>query len=351
MGEVYKARDTRLNRTVAIKVLSRNMADRPEVRQRFEREARAVSSLNHPHICTLYDIGRQDAIDFLVMEYLDGETLASRLKKGPLPLHQVFEYAIQIADALAQAHRRGVIHRDLKPGNIMVTRSGAKVLDFGLAKVQPVDAVTGLTQRTESLTEEGAILGTLQYMAPEQLEGGEADARTDIFAFGAVVYEMLTAKKAFAGKSRASVIAAILEREPPPLTALDPMTARRTGPCGEEVSSKRSRGAMANRPGPTRRIEVDRGKAIVNGIVRPDITKRQSSRTGRVDRRRAGRGPGHGPDRLARDGQKADAAAARAFQHHGARDRPLTVYRGSEARLKQRLILASGKPTGLRREY
>src|SRR5438105_8073608 len=224
MGEVYKARDLRLNRTVAIKVLSQNMANRKEVRQRFEREARAVSSLNHPHICTLCDIGQQDAIVFLVMEYLDGETLTSRLKKEPLPLHQVLQYAIQIADGIAQAHRHGVIHRDLKPGNIMLTKSGAKVLDFGLAKVQLVDAATGLTQGTETLTEEGAILGTLQYMAPEQVEGKEVDARTDVFAFGAVVYEMLTAKKAFEGKSRASVIAAILEREPPPLITLDPMT-------------------------------------------------------------------------------------------------------------------------------
>ena len=224
MGEVYKARDTRLNRTVAIKVLPRNMADRLEVRQRFEREARAVSSLNHPHICALYDIGQQDAIDFLVMEYLDGETLTSRLKKGPLPLQQVFQYAIQIADAIGQAHRHGVIHRDLKPSNIMLTKSGAKVLDFGLAKIHTVDDTTGLTQPMETLTEEGSILGTLQYMAPVQLEGKEADARTDVFAFGAVVYEMVTAKKAFPGASRASVIAAILEREPPPLTTLDPMT-------------------------------------------------------------------------------------------------------------------------------
>jgi Tol biopolymer transport system component len=219
MGEVYRARDTRLNRTVAIKVLPSDFADKPEVRQRFEREAHAISSLNHPHICTLYDIGRQDGIDFLVLELLEGETLAARLEKGALPLDQALRYAGQIADALDRAHRQGVIHRDLKPGNIMLTKDGAKLLDFGLAKMQDNLAADDATV-TQALTAQGTIVGTFQYMAPEQLEGKDADARTDIFAFGAVLYEMVTGRRAFGGKTQASVIAAILAGDPPPLSTL-----------------------------------------------------------------------------------------------------------------------------------
>ncbi|MFY9530202.1 MAG: protein kinase [Candidatus Acidiferrales bacterium] len=228
MGEVYKARDTRLERIVAIKVLPAHLADRAELRERFDREARAISSLNHPHICTLYDVGNQDGVDYLVMEYVEGETLAARLAKGPLPLDQVLQYAIEIADALDKAHRKGVTHRDLKPGNIMLTKSGAKLLDFGLAKlkpeVAPAASLSQLPTAKDAITAQGMILGTLQYMAPEQLEGKEADARTDIFSFGAVVYEMATGKKAFEGKSQASLIAAILEREPPPMSSLQPLT-------------------------------------------------------------------------------------------------------------------------------
>src|SRR5438105_2617970 len=209
MGEVYRATDTRLGRTVAIKVLPEGLADDPQRRERFEREARVVSSLNHPHICTLYDIGNQGETDFMVMEFLEGETFAERLKKGPLPLEEGLQYAVEIADALDKAHRQGVTHRDLKPGNIMLTKSGAKLLDFGLAKlkpdVAPAAGLSGLPTVADAITAEGTILGTLQYMAPEQVEGREADARADIFAFGAVVYEMLTGKKAFAGKSQASV--------------------------------------------------------------------------------------------------------------------------------------------------
>ena len=228
MGEVYKATDTRLDRTVAIKVLLAHVADDPDLRQRFEREAKTISSLNHPHICTLYDIGQQDGVDYLVMEYLEGETLAARLTRGPLPTDQVLRYATEIADALDKAHRKGITHRDLKPGNIMITKAGTKLLDFGLAKLkQPAAGAGGMSAvptLSAGLTMQGTILGTLQYMAPEQLEGTEADARTDIFAFGAVVYEMATGKKAFEGKSQASLIAAILEREPPPISVLQPVS-------------------------------------------------------------------------------------------------------------------------------
>jgi serine/threonine protein kinase len=229
MGEVYKARDTRLDRIVAIKVLPTHLADRSELRERFEREARTIASLNHPHICTLHDIGQQDCTDYLVMEYLEGETLAQRLLKGSLPMEQVLQYAIEIADALDKAHRKGVTHRDLKPGNIMLTKTGTKLLDFGLAKlkqgVAPANVqLSELPTAKDPLTAEGAIVGTLQYMAPEQLEGKEVDARTDIFAFGAVVYEMATRKRAFEGKSQASVISAIMSSEPAPMTTLQPMT-------------------------------------------------------------------------------------------------------------------------------
>jgi len=228
MGEVYKARDTRLDRTVAIKVLPTHLADRAELRERFEREAKTIASLNHPHICTLFDTGHQDDIDFLVMEYIEGETLAQRLQRGALPIQQVMQFAIEIADALDKAHRKGITHRDLKPGNIMLTKSGTKLLDFGLAKLKqeatPVIPESQLLTMKSAVTGEGTILGTLQYMAPEQIEAKEVDARTDIFAFGAVVYEMATGRKAFEGKSSASVMAKIMEAEPPSMASLTPMT-------------------------------------------------------------------------------------------------------------------------------
>jgi serine/threonine protein kinase len=229
MGEVYQARDTRLNRIVAIKILPSHLADSAESRERFEREARMIASLNHPHICTLHDVGHHGGMDYLVMEFLEGETLASRLGKGPLPLEQTLQYAIQIADALDKAHRRGMTHRDLKPGNIMLTKSGAKLLDFGLAKLKQGASAPGvlhsqLSTAENSITARGAIVGTLQYMAPEQLEGKDTDARTDIFALGAVIYEMATGKRAFEGKSQASIIAKILEIDPPPISSLQPMT-------------------------------------------------------------------------------------------------------------------------------
>jgi len=229
MGEVYKARDTRLDRTVAVKVLPSHLSDNPEVRQRFDREARTISSLSHPHICALHDVGHQDGIDYLVMEFLEGETLTDRLSRGALPPEQVLRYGIEIADALDKAHRQGIVHRDLKPGNIMLTKSGVKLVDFGLAKlaaVSPASSSVSIlqTQAGMNLTQEGTILGTFQYMAPEQLEGKEADARSDIFAFGAVLYEMATGQKAFSGKSQASLIASILSAEPPAISAVQPMT-------------------------------------------------------------------------------------------------------------------------------
>ncbi|MBZ5571368.1 MAG: serine/threonine-protein kinase [Acidobacteriia bacterium] len=242
MGEVYRARDTRLDRTVAIKVLPVQLQSDADLKARFDREARAISSLQHAHICTLFDVGHQDGIDFLVMEYLEGETLAARLMKGPLPLDQVLQVAIEIADALEKAHRHGIIHRDLKPGNIMLTKSGAKLMDFGLAKGNaasgvmasgrvggtltpstPTMNVAQLTSPLTPLTQKGSIVGTFQYMAPEVLQGTEADARSDIFSFGCALYEMTTGKRPFEGKSQVGVLAAILERDPEPISAAQPM--------------------------------------------------------------------------------------------------------------------------------
>ena len=231
MGEVYRAKDTRLDRTVAIKVLPDRLSSSSDSRHRFEREARAISQLSHPHICALYDVGNQDGVEFLVMEYLEGETLADRVAKGPLPLDQVIRFGVEIGDALEKAHRLGIVHRDLKPANVMITKLGVKLLDFGLAKVvAPLgkssagSLATLPTQAPSSLTQEGTILGTFQYMAPEQLEGRDADARTDIFAFGCVLYEMATGRKAFIGQSQASVISAIMGSHPPSISTIAPAT-------------------------------------------------------------------------------------------------------------------------------
>lgn len=227
MGEVYKARDTRLERTVAVKILPEAIASTADLRTRFDREAKAISSLNHPNICTLYDVGHQEGIDFLVMEYLEGETLAERLKKGAVPTEELFAFAIQIADALDKAHKMGLVHRDLKPANIMLTKAGAKLLDFGLAKLQMSSGTapgpSGITMTTP-VTGEGTILGTLQYMSPEQLEGKEVDARSDIFSFGAILYEMATGKRAFEGKSQASLIASIIKEQPLPVSQVVPLS-------------------------------------------------------------------------------------------------------------------------------
>ena len=227
MGEVYRARDTRLERTVAIKVLPDHFSQNAELKQRFEREARAISSLNHPHICTLYDIGNQDSTEYLVMEYLEGETLAARLSRGALPLRETLKIGIEVADALDKAHRGGIVHRDLKPGNIMLTKGGAKLLDFGLAKsAQPSVNIASdaLTSPVNPATVPGMVMGTYQYMSPEQIAGQEADARSDIFSLGAVLYEMATGKRAFEGKSQLSVASAILEKDPDPISAVQPTT-------------------------------------------------------------------------------------------------------------------------------
>ncbi|HEY6766039.1 MAG TPA: serine/threonine-protein kinase, partial [Candidatus Sulfotelmatobacter sp.] len=241
MGEVYRARDTRLGRDVAVKILSTHLSSDPDLKQRFEREARAVSLLTHPNICCLYDIGSQDGIDFIVMEYLEGETLAVRLSAGPLPLPLSLKIGVEIADALDKAHREGIIHRDLKPGNIMLTKSGAKLMDFGLAKPitstlrgvtpapipsqgPPTMSASALTLPYAPSTEHGTIVGTLLYMAPESIQGRPADFRSDIFSFGCVLYEMISGRRAFNGESRLSIVAAILEKDPQPMASLQPLT-------------------------------------------------------------------------------------------------------------------------------
>ena len=242
MGEVYRARDSRLDRTVAIKILPGHLAEDPQARQRFEREARAISSLSHPNICVLHDVGMQDGTSYLVMEYLQGESLDARLRKGPLPIKLALEIAMQVCDALEKAHRAGIVHRDLKPANIMITESGAKLLDFGLAK--PAAAITALAGENDSpltpstptmnlsslqtpapaLTQQGTIVGTFQYIAPEVLQGAESDARSDIFSFGCVLYEMVTGRRAFEGKSQLSVLTAVLEKDPEPIATVQPGT-------------------------------------------------------------------------------------------------------------------------------
>jgi len=239
MGEVYRAKDTRLDRTVAIKVLPAHLSTDPELKQRLEREAKAISALQHAHICTLYDIGTQDGMEFLVMEYLEGQTLAERLQNGPLPVDQVLKVGAEIAQALEKALQQGITHRDLKPANIMLTKAGAKLMDFGLAKPKlsmappaagpftpstPTMNLASLTSAASPLTQKGSIVGTFQYMAPEVLQGAEADARSDLFSFGCVLYEMVTGHRAFEGKSQLSVLTAILEKEPAPVSVMRPLT-------------------------------------------------------------------------------------------------------------------------------
>src|SRR5580700_8369385 len=238
MGEVYRARDTRLGRDVAVKVLPAHLSSDTELRQRLEREAKAISSLNHPHICTLHDVGSQDGVDYIVMEHLLGETLADRLQRGPIPLAEALKIAIQIADALDKAHASGVVHRDLKPANIMLTKNGTKLMDFGLAKpapglsaaaagpstpTTPTMTVAAFAAAASNLTQKGTVVGTFQYLAPEVLQGAEADARSDIFSFGCVLYAMVTGRRAFEAKSQLGVLSAILEKEPEPIGASQPL--------------------------------------------------------------------------------------------------------------------------------
>jgi len=226
MGVVYRARDTRLERTVAIKVLPEHLSSDPLRNERFQREAKIISGLSHPNICALYDVGQQNGSQYLVLEYIEGESLAERLRRGPLPMAETLKIGAEIASALDTAHRHGIVHRDLKPANVMLTKNGAKLLDFGLAKPGLITtaAAVGTASIAKSITEEGTIVGTFQYMAPEQLEGAEADSRSDIFAFGAILYEMATGQPAFGGKTRVSLIASILSTEPKPIADLAPMT-------------------------------------------------------------------------------------------------------------------------------
>ncbi len=271
MGEVYKARDTRLDRTVAIKVLSEPFAADPDRRARFEREARAVAALSHPHICALHDVGETrgsastgrdtEMIRFLVMEYLEGQTLAERLLHGPLPAAETLRYAIELADALDHAHRRGLVHRDLKPGNVMLTKSGTKLLDFGLSKLQVTDgrarAVNPVPRRVP-LTADGAVLGTFPYMAPEQLQGREADARSDVFAFGAIVYEMATGRRAFAGDDSRDCDRRGSPHRPSAGLVAPTIGPTHLGPHRLALPGQGSRQPLADRARSNARAEVDR---------------------------------------------------------------------------------------------
>ena len=259
MGEVYRAKDTRLDRTVAIKVLPSHLSSDPELKQRMEREAKAISALQHANICTLHDIGTQNGTDFLVMEYLEGQTLAERLAKGPLPLDQVLKIGTEIAQALEKAHQQGIIHRDLKPANIMLTKAGAKLMDFGLGEAGNLDCsraigpltpstptmnLASLTSAASPLTQKGSIVGTFQYMAPELLQGAEADARSDLFSFGCVLYEMITGRRAFEGKSQLSVFTAILEKDPEPISASPAAGPAHAGSRCACMPRQRSRGPL-----------------------------------------------------------------------------------------------------------
>src|SRR6266516_4310780 len=258
MGEVYRARDTRLGRDVAVKVLPSHLYESAEARARFEREARVISGLNHPHICVLHDLGREGEVDYLVMELVEGESLAERIARGPLPIAEVLRIGAEIADALDRAHRAGVVHRDLKPGNVMLSKSGAKLMDFGLARESRRGGVLSATGSgpgamsqsptvATPLTAAGAFVGTSHYMAPEQLEGREADARADVWALGCVLYEMATGRRAYVGSTPASLISSIMKDEPRSLTELAPFTPPGLAPRDPRLSGQGSRTALAMR--------------------------------------------------------------------------------------------------------
>ena len=278
MGEVYRARDTRLDRTVAVKILPAPFSSDPVRKQRFESEAKTISSLNHPHICVLHDIGSQDGVDYLVMECVEGETLAKRLEKGPLPLDQVLKYGAQIADALDKAHRSGIIHRDLKPGNIMLTPTGAKLLDFGLAKPTAMIGAATLTAavtKTTPVTQEGTVVGTFQYMSPEQIEGKELDGRSDIFSLGAVLYEMLTGQRAFQGKSLLSVASAILEKEPAPISSLKPLTPPALDHAIRRCLMKEPERRWQNAADLAGELQWNAESGSQAGVAAPDVPRRK----------------------------------------------------------------------------
>jgi len=280
MGEVYRARDTRLERTVAIKVLPAHLSQNAEVRQRFEREAKTISQLSHPHICALHDVGREGETEYLVMEYLEGETLADRLAKGPLPIDQTLRFGIQIGDALDKAHRQRVVHRDLKPGNVMITKSGVKLLDFGLAKaLSPARSTLELTSfptQAAPVTREGTLLGTVQYMAPEQLEGREADARSDIFAFGCLLYEMATGRKAFSGTTQASLISSILRDDPQPISQVQPTTPPALDRIVKKCLAKDPEDRWQNAGDLASEIKWIAEGGSQTGVIPPTITRRSS---------------------------------------------------------------------------
>ena len=281
MGEVYRALDTRLHRTVAIKVLAFDVRSDPERRRRFQREAQAVAALSHPHIGGLHDIGEHEGTDFLVLELVEGQTLAERLAEKPLTVPEALAYGEQIAQALDHAHRHAIVHRDLKPQNVMITKTGAKLLDFGLARLaKPAVDVGGAGPTgAATLTAEGTLLGTLPYMAPEQLEGREADARADIFAFGAVLYEMIAGRRAFGGTSPASIIGAVLKDEPPPLRERQSLTPPGAGAGRATVPGKRSRAPVRLRARRRSRTARDRGRP--SGRARVSACRASHSSTGR----------------------------------------------------------------------